>query len=107
MATAIFPSERVIFPWKAPLLLFLGVFALAGCTDLLSMYGLTEKPVVSRLEASLVRGRDRFAAGHYGLAVEAFRDAIKADPNSVEALNGLAAAYDQIGRYDLAIYHYE
>lgn len=107
VASAILPADGKTSPWKALFLLFLGVFILTGCTDLLWMYGLTEKPAVSSLEASLTRGRDHFAAGHYGLAVEAFRDAIERDPNSVAALNGLAAAYDQIGRYDLAIYHYE
>ena len=107
VTTAIHPVDRDMRRRKMPLLLFFWVFALAGCTDVWPQYGLAETPAVSSLEASLARGRDRFAAGHYGLAIAAFRDAIKRDPNSVEALNGLAAAYDSIGRYDLAIYHYE
>jgi hypothetical protein len=37
-----------------------------------------------------------------GLAVESFKQALKDDPNSVEALNGLAVAYDRLGRPDVS-----
>ena len=47
-----------------------------------------------------------FSAGQYGLAVTQFRKAMKANPNSVESLNGLGAAYDRLGRYDLAENNY-
>jgi Tfp pilus assembly protein PilF len=43
-----------------------------------------------------------FMAARYGLAVKRFQMAMAEDPASVEAANGLAAAYDQVGRYDLA-----
>jgi Tfp pilus assembly protein PilF len=43
-----------------------------------------------------------FMAARYGLAVKRFQMAMAEDPDSVEAANGLAAAYDQVGRYDLA-----
>jgi Tfp pilus assembly protein PilF len=37
-----------------------------------------------------------------GLAVAAFEEALKANPDSVPALNGLAVAYDRLGRADVA-----
>src|SRR5262245_23905324 len=37
-----------------------------------------------------------------GRAVEAFQEALKVDPDSVAALNGLAVAYDRLGRADVA-----
>ncbi|SOD93475.1 tetratricopeptide repeat protein [Caenispirillum bisanense] len=47
-------------------------------------------------------GKEHFAAGRLGSAVQAFRRASHLDPGSVEALNGLGAAYDRLGRSDLA-----
>jgi len=106
VAAANLPLNRGTLLRKARLLVLLGALAVAGCTDLWPMYGLGESPTVSAYEANMARGRGRFAAGQFGLAVEAFRDALERDPNSVEALNGLAAAYDHIGRPDLAAYYY-
>jgi tetratricopeptide (TPR) repeat protein len=48
------------------------------------------------------RGRTALASGEVGVAVEQFRRALRADPASVPALNGLAVAYDEIGRFDVA-----
>jgi Tfp pilus assembly protein PilF len=48
------------------------------------------------------QARADFIAARYGLAVKRFQMAMAEDPDSVEAANGLAAAYDQVGRYDLA-----
>ena len=46
-------------------------------------------------------GRDALSQGAIGLAVEQFRRALRSDPDSVPALNGLAVAYDEIGRFDV------
>src|SRR3546814_11331582 len=48
-----------------------------------------------------------FAAARYGLSVKRFLRAMAGDPASVEAVNGLAAAYDQLGRHDLAERYYQ
>lgn len=48
------------------------------------------------------RAKADFAAARYGLAVKRFQMAMAEDPESVEAANGLAAAYDKVGRYDLS-----
>lgn len=48
------------------------------------------------------RGKHYVALGDYGLAIEAFNFALAKDSKSVPALNGLAVAYDRIGRGDVA-----
>ncbi|WP_300974530.1 tetratricopeptide repeat protein [Sphingomonas sp. LHG3406-1] len=48
-----------------------------------------------------------FAMGSIGLASEGFRRALREDPDSVDALNGLAACYDRMGRFDLSRGYYE
>ena len=47
------------------------------------------------------RGKHHFNAGRFGLAVSHFQSAVRREPSSIEALNGLAASYDRLGRYDL------
>lgn len=49
----------------------------------------------------------QLAAGNPSLAIDGFRKALRIDPRSVDALNGLGAAYDRIGRYDLSRNYYE
>lgn len=56
---------------------------------------------------SLAKGRMLFERGEYALATDAFRKAARYDPNSADAYNGLAASYDQLGRYDLSRRYYE
>lgn len=85
-----------------PLLALAGVLLLAGCANPWPAGDPGARPLVSSRQSALVRGRDHLAAGRYGLAIAAFRDAMKTKPNSVAALNGLAVAYDHIGRYELA-----
>lgn len=47
-------------------------------------------------------GRSLLAAGDTAGAIAAFRAALLASPQSIDALNGLGVAYDRIGRYDLS-----
>ena len=46
-------------------------------------------------------------AGNMALAVDGFRRAVRQSPESVDALNGLAVAYDNLGRFDLSRRFYE
>jgi tetratricopeptide (TPR) repeat protein len=55
----------------------------------------------------VVEARAHFALGNVALAAEGFRRALREDPASVDALNGLAACYDRMGRFDVARSHYE
>jgi tetratricopeptide (TPR) repeat protein len=87
-------------------LLLVSCLLLIGCAS-----GMEEvRPVSSWPEVAATRpGEDPYAAGkahlragQLGLAVESFRMALRRDPQSVDALNGLAVAYDQMGRVDVA-----
>jgi LytR cell envelope-related transcriptional attenuator/Tetratricopeptide repeat len=49
----------------------------------------------------------QFALGNVGLALEGYRKALREDPASIDALGGLAACYDQMGRFDLSRRYYE
>lgn len=53
------------------------------------------------------QGKRQLAAGSIGLAIDAFRQAVRAEPENIDALNGLAVAYDRIGRFDLSRRYYE
>lgn len=57
--------------------------------------------------SSMARGKAHFSEGRYGLALKEFRTTVAAAPMSVEALNALAATYDQIKRFDLAEDYYQ
>jgi tetratricopeptide (TPR) repeat protein len=56
---------------------------------------------------AIERGRDLLALGQQAEAISAFRAALREEPNSAEAHNGLAIAYDRIGRKDLARRYFE
>lgn len=61
-------------------------------------------PVLAGLSPneSLARARTYLASRQYGLAIELFRAASREPALEVDSLNGLAIAYDGIGRRDLA-----
>ncbi|MEX0808944.1 MAG: hypothetical protein WD044_09460 [Dongiaceae bacterium] len=50
----------------------------------------------------LSQGKRHFANGNFGLAIEAFEEARLIAPASVNVLNALAVAYEEVGRLDLA-----
>ncbi len=74
--------------------------ALGGCA------GLSQDGDGLAALTSYERGKFHYAAGQYGLAVKQFQTAVDRYPASVEALNGLAATYDQLGRFDLSARYY-
>jgi Flp pilus assembly protein TadD len=47
-------------------------------------------------------GKEHFRNGNFGLAEKHFRLAVEQSQDNLEAVIGLAAAYDQLGRFDLA-----
>jgi Flp pilus assembly protein TadD len=53
------------------------------------------------------QGREHFSEGRYGLAEQHFRKAVEAYPGDAAAWTGLAASYDQLGRFDLAARAYD
>jgi Flp pilus assembly protein TadD len=48
------------------------------------------------------KAQEQFAEGYYGSAADSFAKTIERDPLNAEAWLGLAAAYDQINRFDEA-----
>lgn len=87
------------------------VLALAGCGSegkleiraIPAPVSATAKPVPTRI----AEANGYLAVGNVGLAVESFRKALREQPDSVDALVGLAASYDGMGRFDLARRYYE
>jgi len=55
----------------------------------------------------LLKGQENFAAQNYGLAEENFRLAVEQRTDNATAWLGLAASYDQLGRFDFADRAYE
>ena len=65
-----------------------------------------QQVAITDTEQALAKGRKNFAVGNYGIAVDSFNAAVTLDPESLRALNGLAASYDKLGRFDLAERYY-
>ena len=53
-------------------------------------------------EADLAAGKAQFRQANYGLAEQHFRKAVELRADNSEAWMGLAASYDQLGRFDFA-----
>lgn len=62
-----------------------------------------ERPVSFRI----AEARGQFALGNVALSLEGFRKALREDPGSIDAMNGIAACYDRMGRFDLSREYYE
>ncbi len=63
---------------------------------------------VADISASdLKRGKAQFRDANYGLAEQHFRQAVQLRADNAEAWMGLAASYDQLGRFDFADRAYE
>jgi hypothetical protein len=62
-----------------------------------------QQPVPARI----AEARGQMALGNVALALEAFRIAAREDPNSTDALLGIAVCYDHMGRFDLSRRNYE
>ena len=79
-----------------------------------SMGELNVRPIKSTLaegrQPSNVRvaeGNAQLALNNVALAIEAYRKALREEPNNVEAMIGLASCYDRMGRADISRRHYE
>lgn len=80
--------------------------ALGACSGVLSEVGFAPGVGGAVAETPYEAGKRQFAQGQYGLALKSFQEAVSKDPTSVEALNGVAAAYDKLGRFDLSARYY-
>lgn len=62
---------------------------------------------VQQAPADLAKAQLLLSRGEYALAIDAYRKAVRYDPGNAAAYNGLAVAYDQLGRHDLSRENYE
>ncbi len=81
------------------------VIALAGCTT--TSVDATKTTAIGAMPESvevsdLASGKAQFRDGNYGLAEKHFRKAVEMQADNAEAWMGLAASYDQLGRFDFA-----
>lgn len=67
----------------------------------------TLSPIRQPADFRVAEGHSQLALGNVGLAVEAYRKALREQPDHVDALLGLASCYDRMGRFDLSRKHYE
>lgn len=58
-------------------------------------------------DGALIKAQILLSRGEHALAVDAYRKAIRHNPGNASAYNGLAIAYDQLGRHDLSRRYYE
>jgi Flp pilus assembly protein TadD len=75
-------------------------------SEVRSVVRVGNETAVSGIDLALAQGREHFTLGNYGIAVDTFNAAATLDPKSIRALNGLAASYDKLGRFDLAERYY-
>ncbi|ABF54469.1 tetratricopeptide repeat protein [Sphingopyxis alaskensis] len=87
--------------------------AMSGCSSgprfQAALPQVRDVPVVANLapHEALARGRSFLGARQYGLAIELFRNAGRDPALRTDSLNGLAVAYDAIGRRDIAERYFE
>jgi LytR cell envelope-related transcriptional attenuator/Tetratricopeptide repeat len=91
------------------LLLLLAMPALGGCSGVmvveLAVRALSTPQPEVRADAREA-ARRHFDEGRFGEAAWQYKSALSKNRNSVEVLNGLAASYDRLGRYDLSERYY-
>jgi len=90
--------------WGALALLGAAVLA-SGCQT--SAIDSTETTAIAPVtqdisESDLAAGKAQFRDANYGLAEKHFRKAVELRADNAEAWMGLAASYDQLGRFDFA-----
>lgn len=100
MAGAMYRSSK--------LAVVLSVALLAGCQSVdgpggsVSLTGTAAEEAFVATDQPERVGREQFARGNYALAERYFQSAVEEEPQNGDAWLGLAASYDQLGRFDLA-----
>lgn len=85
---------------------FAGMLSVAGCQtaaiDTTETTSITGAARTMPGAQDLTAGKTHFRQANYGLAEKHFRKAVELDAGSAEGWMGLAASYDQLGRFDFA-----
>jgi len=89
----------------AILALLVGALALSGCQT--ASIDTTETTAIGAARSlpgttELASGKTHFREANYGLAERHFRKAVELNATNAEGWVGLAASYDQLGRFDFA-----
>lgn len=84
---------------------------MVGCTsnqmlEVKPVYKLSNQIMASKPADHYDMGKAYFERGMYGLALEAFKKEQSINRSSIRALNGIAACYDKMGRYQVAMRYY-
>jgi Tetratricopeptide repeat len=79
----------------------------AGPRATLEIRDVNQSQLASSGQRSIDRGKELLQRGQFADAISAFRKAMREEEDSAEANNGLAIAYDRIGRKDLARRYFE
>jgi Flp pilus assembly protein TadD len=82
--------------------ILLAAIILAGCQNGTGALDLASTASVEPARTALQSGKLSYRNEDYGLAQQHFLKATEEEPFNPEAWMGLAAAYDRIGRFDLA-----
>jgi Flp pilus assembly protein TadD len=96
-------KRMVVFAALAALLVISGCQSSSVDTTLTAAYGARTDISAADLRA----GKQQFNDGNYGLAEKHFRKAVELRADNAEAWMGLAASYDELGRFDFADRAYE
>jgi tetratricopeptide (TPR) repeat protein len=94
----------------ATLSLLASAIAITSCSDsAIEVRSIKQNLAEGRQPANsrVAEGNGQLALGNVGLAIEAYRKALREQPDNVEAMIGLATCYDRMGRSDLSRRHYE
>ena len=88
------------------------VLALAGCGGSQAKLQIRATPAPLSAMAKpvpfrIAEANGHLALGNVALALESYRKALREQPESVEAMIGLAACYDRMARFDLSRRYYE
>jgi hypothetical protein len=93
------------------LLVGAAALAAAGCaakTAKIEVRSLNDRAAKLGAGSDLLEvARGHLALGNVGLAIEGYHAALREQPDSIEAMGGLAACYDAMGRTDLSRQYYE
>lgn len=94
---------------KVSLSLLIAAVGAASCNNAVEVRSIKTPLAAGRQPADIrvAEGDGQLALGNVGLAIEAYRKALRENPESVGALMGLAQCYDRMGRADLSRRHYE
>jgi len=91
-------------------LLCLGAAVLASCSTGAVEVRSIKQPLAEGSQPASFRlgeGNAQLALGNVGLALEAYRKALREQPDSVPAMIGMASCYDRMGRADLSRRYFE